>query len=154
MNKIILILFSLLLSVGANAGSNDAPTAKNLATPEAVPKETKSVLPQIWIFGDLKCAHCDLKIGDSCAPVIQSQKRNNRLGIAHPAPYFPEVEGETGLYFLKGSIAKRFSKQDPKPPRVQAIGFAKKSGDAYILRVTSILDWAKLIDPRTGKRID
>ena len=42
------------------------------------------------------------------------------------------------MYFLKGKLAKKFHKENPKAEKVEASGLAKKNGENYALRVTKI----------------
>ena len=120
MKKITLAILSLSLCFGAygadkNKGATEKPAKADKA--DKAKKDKKKKGEEVTVVGEVKCAHCDFKIGDSCAAVLKTEK---------------------GLYFLKGKLAKKFSKENPKAEKVEASGLAKKDGENYALRVTKI----------------
>ncbi|MDA0725978.1 MAG: hypothetical protein O3A82_17380 [Verrucomicrobia bacterium] len=119
MKKLILaILTSSLLALGSYADKKKAADSEKPAKAEKAEKgKKKGKSAKVTVTGELKCAHCDFKIGDSCAAVLKTEK---------------------ALYFLKGKKAKAFAKENPKAKKAEAVGQAKKVGENYELKVTSI----------------
>jgi hypothetical protein len=119
MKKLILaILASSLLALGSYADKKKAADSEKPAKAEKAKKgKNKGKAAEVTVTGELKCAHCDFKIGDSCATVLKTDK---------------------ALYFLQGKKAKAFAKKNPKAKKAEAVGKAKKDGENYALRVTSI----------------
>ena len=120
MKKITLAILSLSLCFGAygadkNKGATEKPAKADKADKAKKGKKAKG--QEVTVVGAMKCAHCDFKIGDSCAAVLKTEK---------------------SLYFLKGKIAKKFSKENPKAEKAEASGLARKDGKNYALRVTKI----------------
>ena len=119
MKKIIFALLSFSLLFGAYAADKGKKAAaeKPAKADKADKKAKKGKGEEVTVIGALKCAHCDFKIGDSCADVLKTEK---------------------ALYFLKGKIAKKFAKENPKVAKAEASGLAKKDGENYVLKVTKI----------------
>ena len=121
MKKLIITLIAAsLLSLGLYADKNKAAAAEKPAKADKADKAKKDKTDKgekVTVVGELKCAHCDFKIGDSCAAVLKTEK---------------------SLYFLKGKVAKKFSKENPKAEKAEASGRAKKDGENYVLKVTKI----------------
>ena len=119
MKKLILaILASSLLALGSYADKKKAADSEKPAKAEKAKKgKNKGKAAEVTVTGELKCAHCDFKIGESCATVLKTDK---------------------ALYFLQGKKAKAFAKKNPKAKKAEAVGKAKKDGENYALRVTSI----------------
>jgi hypothetical protein len=119
MKKLILaILASSLLALGSYADKKKAADSEKPAKAEkAVKGKKKGKGTEVTVAGEIKCAHCDFKIGDSCTAVLKTDK---------------------ALYFLQGKKAKAFAKKNPKAKKAEAVGKAKKDGENYALRVTSI----------------
>lgn len=130
MKKLItIILASSLIALGAYADKNKEATDKPAKVAKAdkadkAKKDKKKKGEEVTVVGAMKCAHCDFKIGDSCAAVLKTEKKFSG--------------GESRLYFLKGKAAKKFAKENPKAEKVEASGLAKKDGENYVLRVTKI----------------
>ena len=124
MKKLILALLSAsLLALGTYADKKKEAAADKPAKSEKADKAKKkaakkSAGKEMCLTGELKCAHCDVKIGDACASVLKTEK---------------------GLYFLKGKIAKAFAKANPKVTLAQVNGTAKKQGEHFSLKVTKII---------------
>jgi hypothetical protein len=120
MKKLILaILASSLLALGSYADKKKAADSEKPAKAEKAEKKgkKKGKGAEITVTGEIKCAHCDFKIGDSCTAVLKTEK---------------------ALYFLQGKKAKAFAKANPKAKKAEAVGKAKKDGKNFALRVTSI----------------
>ena len=119
MKKLILaILASSLLALGSYADKKKAADSEKPAKAEKAEKGKKKAKgAAVTVTGEIKCAHCDFKIGDSCAAVLKTDK---------------------ALYFLQGKKAKAFAKANPKAKKAEAVGKAKKDGKNFALRVTSI----------------
>ncbi len=120
MKKFITIIISTsFLALCAYADKDKKATEKpaKAAKADEAKKDKKGKGEKVTVVGEVKCAHCDFKIGDSCAAVLKTEK---------------------SLYFLKGKIAKKFSKENPKAEKAEASGLAKKDGKNYALRVTKI----------------
>lgn len=125
MKKLLLALLSAsLLALGAyadkkkEAAETDKP-AKVEKADKAKKGEKKNTAKEMCLTGELKCGHCDCKIGTACATVLKTDK---------------------GLYFLKGKIAKAFTKANPKVTKVQVNGAAKKEGEHFSLKVAKIIE--------------
>ncbi|MFP6872378.1 MAG: hypothetical protein VCA55_02620 [Verrucomicrobiales bacterium] len=120
MKKFITILLStsfLTLCAYADKGKEAIEKPAKPAKTDEAKKEKKDKGEKVTVAGEVKCAHCDFKIGDSCAAVLKTEK---------------------SLYFLKGKIAKKFSKENPEAKKAEASGLARKDGKNYALRVTKI----------------
>ncbi len=119
MKKLILaILASSLLALGSYADKKKAADSEKPAKAEKAEKGKKKAKgAEVTVTGEIKCAHCDFKIGDSCAAVLKTDQ---------------------ALYFLQGKKAKAFAKANPKAKKAVAVGKAKKDGENFALRVTSI----------------
>ena len=119
MKKLILaILASSLLALGSYADKKKAADSEKPAKAEKAEKgKKKGNATKVTVTGEIKCAHCDFKIGDTCAAVLKTDK---------------------ALYFLQGKKAKAFAKANPKAKKAEAVGKAKKDGENYALRVSSI----------------
>ncbi len=116
MKKLILaILASSLLALGSYADKKKAADSEKPAKAEKGKKKGNAA--KVTVTGEIKCAHCDFKIGDTCAAVLKTDK---------------------ALYFLQGKKAKAFAKANPKAKKAEAVGKAKKDGENYALRVSSI----------------
>jgi len=115
MNKIILtLLFTSALALGAYA--EKTPGAGKPAKGE-----------KVTVVGAMKCAHCDFKVGDSCAAVLKTEKKFKG--------------NESRLYFLKGKAAKTFAKENPKAEKVEASGLAFETDPGeqrFVLKVAKI----------------
>ena len=130
MKKITLAILSLSLCFGAygadkNKGATEKPAKADKA--DKAKKDKKKKGEEVTVVGAMKCAHCDFKIGDSCAAVLKTEKKFSG--------------GESRLYFLKGKAAKKFAKENPKAEKVEASGLARKPGsddEHFVLRVTKI----------------
>ena len=127
MNKIILtLLFTSALVLGAYAEKK--PGAEKPAKAEKAEKGKKKAKgAEVTVVGTMKCAHCDFKIGDSCAAVLKTEKKFKG--------------NESRLYFLKGKVAKAFAKENPKAEKVEASGLALAPGSAdehFVLKVAKI----------------
>ena len=94
MKKLILaILASSLLALGSYADKKKAADSEKPAKAEkAVKGKKKGKGTEVTVAGEIKCAHCDFKIGDSCTAVLKTDK---------------------ALYFLQGKKAKAFAKKNP-----------------------------------------
>jgi len=119
MKKLILaILASSLLALGSYADKKKAADSEKPAKAEKAEKgKKKGKADKVTVTGEIKCAHCDFKIGDTCAAVLKTEK---------------------ALYFLQGKKAKAFAKANPKAKKAEAVGQARKDGENYALKVTSI----------------
>ena len=127
MNKIILtLLFTSALALGAYAEKK--PGAEKPAKAEKAEKGKKKAKgAEVTVVGTMKCAHCDFKIGDSCAAVLKTEKKFKG--------------NESRLYFLKGKAAKKFAKENPKAEKVEASGlsFETDPGEQrFVLKVAKI----------------
>ena len=130
MKKIALALLSLSLCFGAygadkNKGATEKPAKADKA--DKAKKDKKKKGEEVTVVGAMKCAHCDFKIGDSCAAVLKTEKKFKG--------------NESRLYFLKGKAAKTFAKENPKAEKVEASGLALAPGSAdahFVLKVAKI----------------
>ena len=131
MKKIALALLSLSLCLGAYAADknkqadNEKPAKADKADKAKKGKKAKG--EEVTVVGDLKCAHCDFKIGDKCAAILKTEKKFKG--------------NESRLYFLKGKAAKTFAKENPKAEKVEASGLALAPGSAdehFVLKVAKI----------------
>ena len=126
MNKIILtLLFTSALALGTYAEKK--PGAEKPAKAEKAKKGKKAKGEEITVVGAMKCAHCDFKIGDSCAAVLKTEKKFK--------------SNESRLYFLKGKAAKTFAKENPKAEKVEASGLAFETDPGeqrFVLKVAKI----------------
>ena len=125
MKKILIpVIVSSLLAFGSFAEDKKAAPAEKPAKAEKGKKKGK----EVTILGEIKCAHCDFKIGDKCAAVLKTEKKFSG--------------NESRLYFLKGKLAKTFAKENPKAEKVEASGLARKrKGDEHFdLKVTKIAE--------------
>ena len=119
MKKLILaILASSLLALGSYADKKKSADSEKPAKAEKAEKgKKKGKADKVTVTGEIKCAHCDFKIGDTCAAVLKTEK---------------------ALYFLQGKKAKAFAKANPKAKKAEAVGQVRKDGENYALKVTSI----------------
>jgi len=125
MKKILIpVIVSSLLAFGSFAEDKKAAPAEKPAKAEKGKKKGKG--KEVTILGEIKCAHCDFKIGDKCAAVLKTEKKS--------------ADNESHLYFLKGKPAKTFAKENPKAKKVEASGLSRKSGEHFSLRVTKIVE--------------
>ena len=125
MKKLILVLFvGSLLALGSYADKKKEADPAKPAKSEKGKKKAKG--KEVTVAGDVKCGHCDFKIGDKCAAVLKTEKMF--------------ADNESHLYFLKGKPAKTFAKENPKAKKVEASGLSRKSGEHFSLRVTKIVE--------------
>ena len=125
MKKLILVLsVGSLLALGSYADKKKETDPAKPAKTEKAKKKAKG--EEVTFAGDVKCAHCDFKIGDKCAAVLKTEKKF--------------ADNESHLYFLKGKPAKTFAKENPKAKKVEASGLSRKSGEHFSLRVTKIVE--------------
>ena len=118
MKNLILVLFvGSLLALGSYADKKKETDPAKPAKSEKGKKKAKG--KEVTVAGDVKCGHCDFKIGDKCAAVLKTEKV---------------------LYFLKGKVAKTFAKDNPKALKAEVTGLARKSGENYSLKVTKITE--------------
>ena len=128
MKKLILVLsVGSLLALGSYADKKkETDPAKPAKTEKADKAKKKAKGEEVTVAGDVKCAHCDFKIGDKCAAVLKTEKKFKG--------------NESRLYFLKGKPAKTFAKQNPKAEKVEASGLARKDDEHFVLKVTKIAE--------------
>ena len=126
MKKLILTLLAgSILAFGAYADKKkETDPAKPAKTEKADKAKKKAKGEEVTVVGDVKCAHCDFKIGDKCAAVLKTEKKFSG--------------GESRLYFLKGKAAKKFAKENPKAEKVEASGLARKDDEHFVLKVAKI----------------
>ena len=129
MKKLILAILSLSLCFGAyGADKNKGATPEKPAKAEKAKKGKKKAKgEEVTVVGAMKCAHCDFKIGDSCAAVLKTEKKFKG--------------NESRLYFLKGKAAKTFAKENPKAEKVEASGLAFETDPGeqrFVLKVAKI----------------
>ena len=114
MKKITYLILSISLCFGAygadknKEADNEKPAKADKADKAKKGKKAKG--EEVTVVGDLKCAHCDFKVGDKCAAVLKTEKKFKG--------------NESRLYFLKGKVAKTFAKENPKAEKVEASGLA------------------------------
>lgn len=113
----LVILSSSLFIFGSYADKKTADSEKPTKAEKAEKSKKNGKGTEVSVAGEIKCAHCDFKIGDSCTAVLKTDK---------------------ALYFLQGKKAKAFAKKNPKAKKAEVVGKAKKDGENYALRVTSI----------------
>ena len=130
MKKLILVLsVGSLLALGSYADKKkETDPAKPAKTEKADKAKKKAKGEEVTFAGDVKCAHCDFKIGDKCAAVLKTEKKFSG--------------NESRLYFLKGKLAKTFAKENPKAEKVEASGLARKrkADEHFDLKVTKIAE--------------
>ena len=131
MKKLILTLLAgSILAFGAYADKKkETDPAKPAKTEKADKAKKKAKGEEVTVVGDVKCAHCDFKIGDKCAAILKTEKKFKG--------------NESRLYFLKGKVAKTFAKENPKAEKVEASGLALAPGSAdehFVLKVTKIAE--------------
>ena len=130
MKKLILVLsVGSLLALGSYADKKkETDPAKPAKTEKGDKAKKKAKGEEVAFAGDVKCAHCDFKIGDKCAAVLKTEKKFSG--------------NESRLYFLKGKAAKKFAKENPKAEKVEASGLARKrKGDEHFdLKATKIAE--------------
>ena len=125
MKKFIYALLSVSLFLGAYAADKNKGATEKPAKADKAKKKAKG--EEVTVIGDVKCAHCDFKIGDKCAAVLKTEKKFKG--------------NESRLYFLKGKAAKTFAKENPKAEKVEASGLAFAPGSAdehFVLKVAKI----------------
>ena len=112
MKKLILtFLAGSILAFGAYADKKqETDPAKPAKTEKADKAKKKAKGEEVTAVGDLKCAHCDFKIGDKCTAVLKTEKKFKG--------------NESRMYFLMGKVAKAFAKENPKAEKVEASGLA------------------------------
>ena len=129
MKKLILTLLAgSILAFGAYADKKkETDPAKPAKTEKADKAKKKAKGEEVTVSGDVKCAHCDFKIGDKCTAVLKTEKKFKG--------------NESRLYFLKGKAAKTFAKENPKAEKVEASGLALAPGsddEHFVLKVAKI----------------
>ena len=73
MKKLILVLFvGSLLALGSYADKKKEADPAKPAKSEKGKKKAKG--KEVTVAGDVKCGHCDFKIGDKCAAVLKTEK--------------------------------------------------------------------------------
>ena len=117
MKKILFAAFSLSLLFATDPSADAADGVNPQKADKADKKAPKSKGEKVTVVGTIKCTHCDFKTGNSCADVIKTDK---------------------AMYFLKGKMAKRFHKENPRAEKVEASGLARKDGEIFSLKVTKI----------------
>ena len=131
MKKLILVLsVGSLLALGSYANKKkETDPAKPAKTEKADKAKKKAKGEKVTAVGDVKCAHCDFKIGDKCTVVLKTEKKFKG--------------NESRLYFLKGKAAKKFAKENPKAEKVEASGLAFETDPGeqrFVLKVTKIAE--------------
>lgn len=114
MKAITLAILSLSLCLGAYGADKEK-------------KAKKKKGEEVTVVGALKCAHCHFKVGDSCAPVLKTEKKFKG--------------NESRLYFLKRKAAKQFAKENPRAENVEASGLAFETDPGeqhFVLKVAKI----------------
>jgi hypothetical protein len=129
MKKITLAILSLSLGFGAYGGDGNkvATQGKPAKAEKAKKGKKKTKGEELTVVGIMKCAHCDFKIGDSCAPVLKTEKKFKG--------------NESRLYFLRGKAVKTFAKKNPKAEKVEASGLAFETDPGeqrFVLKVSKI----------------
>ena len=127
MKKLILTLLAgSILAFGAYADKKKETDPAKPAKTDKAKKKAKG--EEVTVLGDVKCAHCDFKIGDKCATVLKTEKKFKG--------------NESRLYFLKGKAAKTFAKENPKAEKVEASGLARKrkADEHFDLKVAKIVE--------------
>ncbi len=131
MKKITYLILSIFLCLGTYAADKkkEAGAEKPAKADKAdkAKKGKKAKGEEVTVVGDLKCAHCDFKIGDKCATVLKTEKKFKG--------------NESRLYFLKGKAAKTFAKENPKAEKVEASGLAFETDPGeqrFVLKVAKI----------------